>query len=99
MGANSSTKVLWRLPTRQDYYLADIDGIRFVLPDMGNSGSGRTLVQDASPGCGWGSYVGSEWTATVYSMFRSYSWVYSPSTPWSGEFERGMGLSARCVGR
>jgi hypothetical protein len=38
MGALASTtspSVRWRLPTLHDYYLAEIDGIRFVMPDMG----------------------------------------------------------------
>ena len=36
MGANSATlKVRWRLPTLADYQQAEIDGVRFVMPDMG----------------------------------------------------------------
>jgi hypothetical protein len=36
MGANSATlKVRWRLPTLHDYELAEVDGIRSVMPDMG----------------------------------------------------------------
>ena len=36
MGASSATlKVQWRLPTINDYKLADVDGIRSVMPDMG----------------------------------------------------------------
>jgi hypothetical protein len=42
MGATStasSPSVHWRSPTRNDYELAEIDGIRFVLPDMLQSSS------------------------------------------------------------
>ena len=39
MGANSTPSVRWRLPTIYDYKLADVNGIRFVMPDMGASGS------------------------------------------------------------
>jgi hypothetical protein len=37
MGATptpSSPPIHWRLPTRSDYLMADLNGIRFVLPDM-----------------------------------------------------------------
>jgi hypothetical protein len=32
----SSPSVRWRLPTLHDYLMSEIDGIRFVLPDMGS---------------------------------------------------------------
>ena len=36
MGANSAVlKIRWRLPTIHDFELAEVDGIRFVMPDMG----------------------------------------------------------------
>lgn len=34
LGFSSTPSVKWRLPTRNDYYQAEIDGIRFVMPDM-----------------------------------------------------------------
>mgnify|MGYP000199126965 CR=1 FL=1 len=34
LGKNSSPSVRWRLPTKNDYLLAEAHGIRFVLPDM-----------------------------------------------------------------
>lgn len=37
MGLLSATSVRWRLPTKTDYMQADIDGIRFVLPNMNNA--------------------------------------------------------------
>ena len=38
MGAQASSNspsVYWRLPTVYDYHQAEVDGVRFVLPDMG----------------------------------------------------------------
>ena len=32
--SSSSPGVRWRLPTSHDYDQAEVDGIRFVLPDM-----------------------------------------------------------------
>jgi hypothetical protein len=40
MGLLSTPVVRWRLPTRSDYLQAEVDGIRFVMPDMGSSGAG-----------------------------------------------------------
>jgi hypothetical protein len=34
MGANSSPQVQWRLPTLSDYNQAEIDGMRYVLPQV-----------------------------------------------------------------
>ncbi len=34
MGKNSVPSLRWRLPTKNDYLLAEANGIRFVLPDM-----------------------------------------------------------------
>lgn len=33
LGLASTPAVHWRLPTRNDYYQAEVDGIRFVMPD------------------------------------------------------------------
>lgn len=40
MGNTSPTKIFWRLPTIYDFQQANIDGIRFVLPDAGIPGTG-----------------------------------------------------------
>jgi hypothetical protein len=38
--APSTPKVAWRLPTMYDYMVANHNGIRFVLPDIGPTGNG-----------------------------------------------------------
>lgn len=37
LGQRSTPSLYWRLPTKYDYILAELNGIRFVLPDMGSS--------------------------------------------------------------
>lgn len=39
-GSGTSPKIAWRLPTMYDYMVANTDGLRFVLPDMGSAGLG-----------------------------------------------------------
>ncbi len=39
LGLSSTPAVAWRLPTIHDYEQAEIDGFRFVMPDMGSSGT------------------------------------------------------------
>lgn len=43
------SNVVWRLPTRNDYLQADIDGLRYVLPTAGSAGS-WTATLDSSAG-------------------------------------------------
>lgn len=94
MGKNTTASVRWRLPTLADYKLAEINGSRFVMPDMGATGTQRP-VRDSSTG------GRSEWTATVHSAIRSSSHRYLTS---SGITETGMAHTSttpyiRCVGR
>jgi len=37
LGLASTPAVNWRLPTRNDFYQAELDGIRYVMPDTGGS--------------------------------------------------------------
>lgn len=37
MGLQSSPSVAWRLPTNNDFYEADINGLKFVMPDAGSN--------------------------------------------------------------
>ena len=37
----TSPAVAWRLPTIYDYEIAEVHGIRFVMPDMGSSATGQ----------------------------------------------------------
>ena len=94
MGANSTPSVRWRLPTIHDYEQAELDGIRFILPDMGAGGSTRPII-DTSPGSS--NY---EWASTVFSGARSNSWYY---VSWGGwvyfTSPRNTIYWARCVGR
>jgi hypothetical protein len=94
MGAQSSPKIRWRLPTRADYMLAEINGARFVLPDAGLTGSLRP-IPDAS-----GTFD-SEWTATVDSFDRKQAGQWDAVT---GAFVIGgdfvnSNYAVRCVGR
>ena len=36
LGFRTTPQVFWRLPSRDDWYRADVDGIRFVLPRVAN---------------------------------------------------------------
>jgi hypothetical protein len=51
MGLQSTPAVRWRLPTKSDYAQAEVDGIRFVMPDMGATGGSfewtATIVSNA----------------------------------------------------
>lgn len=87
-----SPSVRWRLPTIDDYYLANINGIRFVLPDMGLSGGNRPTV-DASVG---GTY---EWVSTLISDDRRFAWVFFSSTSEASASLLNNSAAVRCVGR
>jgi hypothetical protein len=43
----SSPSVRWRLPTRNDWYIAEADGIRYVLPNMLYSFWSATVYSNA----------------------------------------------------
>ena len=38
-GSVTAPKVAWRLPTLYDYEIADMNGLRFILPDIGSNGN------------------------------------------------------------
>ncbi len=92
MGANSTPAVYWRLPSQHDYELAEVDGIRMVMPDMGVAGTNRPNI-DAST-------VGSpEWSSTTSSSLRGNGWVFnSQSGPFTTTFHYSS-YAVRCVGR
>src|SRR5690606_19404625 len=60
LNLSSTPRVAWRLPNIYDFKQADVNGIRFVLPDMGPGA--------ASP---W-----YEWSASVDSEGRTYAWYF-----------------------
>jgi hypothetical protein len=80
----SSPSVRWRLPTKYDYQAADINGIRFVMPDMKASGG-----NDEWSASLWSFSAGYAWYFDVWSGggFSHRSRAYIGST------------SVRCVGR
>jgi len=92
MGATSTDKVLWRLPTLNDYEQADLDGIAMVLPDMGIYGSVRPAI-DASIGATTG-----EWSATTSSQGMENIIGHFVDGMWY-RHRSAAGMAARCVGR
>jgi hypothetical protein len=66
MGANSATlKVRWRLPTLHDYELAEVDGIRSVMPDMGAFATNYE----------WSSSVNSSVRANAWVFYGTFGLV------------------------
>lgn len=93
---SNNAKVLWRLPTLADYQQANIDGIRFVMPDMGKVGGSRTPT-DTSTG-----FLGTpEWTATMLSNNHDYAFTFNAiyGTSNSTGLSRAVSAPVRCVGR
>ncbi|OYZ22186.1 MAG: hypothetical protein B7Y39_08350 [Bdellovibrio sp. 28-41-41] len=93
MGKNSTPSIAWRLPTISDYNIAELNGIRMVMPDMGQPSSQR-VFNDGSPG--GSSY---EWSASVYSSVRYYSWIFGSDIGYVSYSSRNVTYAARCVGR
>ncbi len=96
IGLNTSPTVSWRLPTRYDYEQADIDGIRFVMPDMGTAlGTNQAFPSSAK-----------EWTSTVLAgpspTPRSMAWYFSSlsgsTTPMLSYDNTSKVYGVRCVG-
>jgi len=92
-GSATSPSVLWRLPTIYDYKIADANGIRMVLPDMGNAGGFRPVV-DASTGG-----INYEWSASVYSSMRGFAWIFYGYRGGVESHARSLAYVVRCVGR
>lgn len=65
MGKYSTPSVIWRLPTLNDFAQAEVDGIRFVLPQMGLAGASRPSP-DGSPGV-----INEAWSATLLSTDKT----------------------------
>ena len=92
LGKNSTPGVRWRSPSIDDYKIADANGIRFVMPDMGIGGASRP-----SPD---GSVAGSaEWSSSVVSSGRGVAWRFSAGSGVVNGSGRGSTGGARCVGR
>lgn len=93
LGRNATPSVAWRLPTINDYKQADVNGVRFVMPDMGIAGNTRPN-RDGSTGV-----VNAEWSSSVSSFNRIYSWSFYPDFGYVYFFNRVNTYAVRCVGR
>jgi len=84
-GGTNALSVRWRLPNVYDYQQANIDGIRFVMPDMVAS-AGDTVY---------------EWTATVTGSNTVYAYVFGSGHGEIIKKNRAdiTSYSVRCVGR
>lgn len=83
LNLSSSPKIHWRVPTLYDYEVAEYNGIRFVLPDMGTQRS-IPLV---------------EWTGTVNSANRSEAWGVNSMDGAHRLINRSDLAGVRCIGR
>lgn len=93
MGKNSTPSVRWRLPTTTDFKQADINGIRFVFPDMGLSGSNRPSPDGSLGG------QNSNWVHTTRSTAPSSAQIfYTSSGNFASSTKNGTN-HIRCVGR
>lgn len=103
LGKSSTPSVRWRLPTIEDYKLADINGIRFVMPDMGAAGFAR-YPEDGTGGAqefvnGQLVSLDPELSATVFSSDRSEVWGFVADNGGVIPVPRTNASRFRCVGR
>ncbi|MGZ3770395.1 MAG: hypothetical protein ACXVCR_09845 [Bdellovibrio sp.] len=97
MGKDVTDSVRWRLPTKGDYGFAEINGIRFVMPDMGLPTLERPINDGSVGPAHW-----NEWEATVDSYNnRNFSFVFYPDSGGTAheELRNNNGIDVRCVGR
>jgi hypothetical protein len=100
MGAKSSTQVRWRLPTKSDYHLANLDGLRMVMPDMGSRGNANGRSNDGTPGIPSGGPAAFYWASTVLSSNRSNAWILTGTGGiMRNTTSRSLSYLVRCVGR
>ncbi len=92
LGKNSTPGVRWRTPTMDNYKQADVNGIRFVMPDMGMAGSSRPVPD--------GSVAGNyEWSSSLVSFIRYFAWYVGTDNGVVSINFRSSTSGARCVGR
>lgn len=101
MGKNSQPSVAWRLPTINDFKLADVNGIRFVMPDMGLEGSLRPLADDSTGAAvqqEMATYTSKEASATKLSgdIYGFGGWSFDSV---GGAVLNQPGSKVRCIGR
>lgn len=87
-----SPSIRWRLPSINDYKIADVNGIRFVMPDMGIAGTNRQSIDSSVSG-------NAEWSASLLSSGRISAWSFNSSAGYVAGASRNLTYSARCVGR
>jgi hypothetical protein len=97
MGAKSDTQVRWRLPTRSDYQLAEVDGIRFVMPDTGAVAGTNGRPSDGTLGAG--TFLMWEVSGTTSSNARVYRSYFDARNGELQGTDTSPYNSARCVGR
>lgn len=95
LGKQTSPSVIWRLPTSNDYQQANLNGIRFVMPDLGIDGPNRPTA-DTSTGSTTTQY---EWTSSLISDARTNAGVFSTAYGGIGPALRSSARWVRCVGR
>jgi len=92
LGKNSTPGVRWRSPSIDDYKIADANGVRFVMPDMGIGGASRPSPDGSVAG-------GVEWSSSVVSNFRYSAWFFYADVGYVFSNNRFITNGARCVGR
>ena len=84
LSRTSTPAVSWRLPTMYDYKIADVNGLRFIMPDMGTYNGGKewtaTLFSDSAEYVKEAFYFGSAYGEVAHGPLNS-------------------AYSARCIGR
>lgn len=88
IGSSSSPSVIWRLPTINDFSQANINGIRFVMPDMIYSGGG---------GAEWSATLSV--TQTAPTVLKNYAYRFTGSNGLISSTARTSSAPVRCVGR
>jgi hypothetical protein len=88
-----SPSVRWRLPSIEDYMQANVNGIRFVMPDMGIAGTSRPIADGSTGG------INYEWSSSLYSNSRSIAWIFYASNGNVGYVNRVNGYPVRCSAR
>lgn len=83
MGLSKTPYIRWRIPTIYDYEIAEYNGIRFVMPDMGPN---RTSAL-------------SEWTGTMNSQARAEAWTFNSVDGSHRAINRTDIAGVRCLGR
>ncbi len=94
MGAQATDKVYWRLPTLNDYRQAMVDGLLFVMPDMGIAGSTRP-----SPDGSATTNNSNEWTATTGGYSNGATYYLTGGIPLAYGDVSTDTFGVRCVGR